>query len=116
VEPGELILADRGYANRRGAAHVMDARGDVLVRLNGTNLPLRDEEGNALDLLSRMRTVSGHEPGEWPVWFEGSKRRYSARLGAIRKSAAAARNGRDDWAAWLRTGRARPELWHGLEN
>jgi hypothetical protein len=94
VEPGDLILADRGYAHRGGVAHVMDARGDVLVRLNGTNFPLLDEEGNALDLLSRMRTLSSHEPGEWPVRFEDSKRRYSARLCAIRKSAVAAERAR----------------------
>ena len=38
--PDELVVADRGYCNARGIAHVVDAGADVLVRLNRTSLPL----------------------------------------------------------------------------
>jgi hypothetical protein len=39
-EPGELVVADRGYSNARGVAHVLDAGADVLVRLNRGAMPV----------------------------------------------------------------------------
>jgi len=93
VEQGDLILADRGYAHRAGVAHVMDAGGDVLVRLNGTNFPLMDGE-RAVNLPQYLRSLSGFEPGEWPVSFAVGGRKYRVRLCAIRKSAAAAERAR----------------------
>jgi hypothetical protein len=37
---GELVVADRGYCNARGVAHVLDAGADVLVRFNRTSMPV----------------------------------------------------------------------------
>lgn len=91
VEPGDLILGDRGYCHREGVAFVLDAGGDVVVRLNATSFPLLDADGSPLDLLTVLRTLVEHTPGEWPVAFEArQKKRYSARLCAIRKTAMAA--------------------------
>lgn len=90
VSPGDIILGDRGYCHRRGVAHVLDAGGDVVVRLNSSNFPLLDAEGQALDLLATMRSLDGHLPREWAVQFEENGRRYSARLCAVRKGALAA--------------------------
>lgn len=39
-EPGELVVADRGYSNARGVAHVLEAGADVLVRLNRGAMPV----------------------------------------------------------------------------
>ena len=89
VEPGDLILGDRGYCHREGVAHVLRARGDVLVRLNGGNFPLEDQ-GTPVHLLERLRTLPAHEPGEWSFTFRASGTLYPARLCAIRKSPAAA--------------------------
>lgn len=94
VEPGDLILGDRGYSRREGIAHVMDAQGDVLVRLNQGNVPLLDEDGQPFDLMGALRNLHEHEPGEWPVSFMLRDRRYPLRLCAIRKSEAAAEQAR----------------------
>lgn len=95
VRPGDVILGDRGYSHRQGVAHVVDAGGDVVVRLNTGAFPLCDAQGTAFNLLEALRTLPEHEPGEWPVSFVASERSYSARLVAIRKSAVAAKQSRD---------------------
>jgi len=50
VRPDELWMGDRGYANPPGIAHVTDAGGEVMVRLNRGALPLYDVHGRPLDL------------------------------------------------------------------
>jgi hypothetical protein len=89
VEPGDLILADRGYSHREGVAHVVRAQGDVIVRLNTSLFPL-EAQGKPFDLLGRMRSLTEHQPAEWPVTFWASGTTYDARLCAVRKSAEAA--------------------------
>jgi hypothetical protein len=90
VTPGDVILGDRGYCHREGVAHVVDAGGDVIVRLNASSFPLLHPSGAALELLPLLRTLDAHEPGEWLVAFEAGGRTYSGRLCAVRKSVAAA--------------------------
>lgn len=94
VRPGDIILGDRGYSHREGVAHVVDAGGDVVVRLNIGAFPLCDAQGGAFDLFASLRTLAENGPGEWPVSFTAHGRSYSARLVAIRKSAAAAEQSR----------------------
>jgi len=57
--PNELIVADRGYCNARGVAHVVDAGADVLVRFNRTSMPvtLLDEK-TPVELLPLLRSLS----------------------------------------------------------
>lgn len=86
LAPGDLILGDRGYARRKGIAHVLDSGADVLVRLNQANVPLLCEDGSRFDLIEHLSSLQGHEPGEWPVYFEHEKRRYAVRLCAVRKT------------------------------
>ncbi len=90
VEPGDIILADRGYCHREGVAHVLERQGDVIVRLNSSNFPLLDHLKKPFALLSHLRRLRGHQPGDWLVWFEANAMRWPARLCAIRKSRQAA--------------------------
>ena len=90
VEPGDLILGDRGYSRRQGIAHVIDAGGDVLVRLNQGTVPLFGADAQPFDLTGALRTLKEQEPGEWPVFFNLQDRDYPLRLCAVRKSEAAA--------------------------
>lgn len=94
VQPGDVILGDRGYSHREGVAHVVEGGGDVVVRLNSGAFPLLDAQGAAFDLLGSLRTLPEHEPGEWPVFFTASGKRYAARVVAIRKSEVAAKQSR----------------------
>lgn len=90
VEPGDILLGDRGYCHREGVAHVLEHGGDVVVRLNANSFPLLDAQGKPLDLLAAMRSIEGHAPREWAVRFRANDKEYAARLCAVRKSAGAA--------------------------
>ncbi|HEU4752624.1 MAG TPA: hypothetical protein VFU47_05900, partial [Armatimonadota bacterium] len=95
VQPGDVILGDRGYCHREGVAHVVDRGGDVVVRLNANSFPLLGADGERFDLLSAMRSLEEHEPGSWPVRFEVNGQDYAARLCAVRKSASAAQSAKE---------------------
>lgn len=90
VQPGDIILGDRGYCHREGVAHVVEAQGDAVVRFNAGAFPLLKEDGSTFDPLPALRTLQGHEPREWPITFAASGKQYPARLCAVRKSEAAA--------------------------
>ncbi len=99
VRPEDVLMADRGYAHREGIAHVVRAGGDVVVRLNLTNIPLEQADGKALNILRRLRTLKGAACGDWPAWMRVSSRadaaRIAVRLCAIRKSAQATQRARN---------------------
>ncbi len=91
VEPGDILLADRGYCQRKGVAHVLAKGGDAVVRLHSTNFPLLAAAGEEpFDLLPRLRTLRAGAVGDWPVRFRAAGRLWDARVCAVRKSAAAA--------------------------
>lgn len=91
VHAGDIILGDRGYCHRAGVAHVLRHRGDVIVRLNSTNFPLRFADRDApFALLPHLRRLRRHQPREWPVRFVAAGTAWPARFCAIRKSQLAA--------------------------
>lgn len=67
MQPGDLILADRGYCHRRGLAAVRQAGADFLVRINWQNLPLEDAQHERLDLVRLLEQVQGSEAFEFEV-------------------------------------------------
>jgi IS4 transposase len=96
VHAGDVILGDRGYCHREGVAHVLRAKGDVIVRLNSTSFPLLEvQEDLAFDLLAHLRRLRSHQPGEWPVRFQVNEELWPVRLCAIRKSQQAAARAQD---------------------
>ena len=96
IAPGELAIADRGYAHRAGMWSVMLSGGDFIVRLNWQNVPLRDRDGSPFDLLAALRGMPEAQAAEFPVEVaEGPKSpAFDARLAAIRKTEAAAEKSR----------------------
>lgn len=94
VSKGELILADRGYSTRVGAAHVIESGADLILRLNYVAFPLLDKNGEKLDILETLCKLKGYEPGQWEVQFEWEGKRYSGRLCGIRKSRVATERSR----------------------
>jgi hypothetical protein len=95
ISAADVVMADRGYAHREGIAHVVDAAGDVVVRLNLTNVPLEQADAKAFPILRRLRTLKGIGCADWRAWMRVSARKDAARIAvrvcAIRKSAQAAR-------------------------
>jgi hypothetical protein len=94
----DLVLGDRGYAHRRGLAAARQAGGHFLVRLNWTNVPLQDRQGQPLDLLAALRQIQGTEVMDYPVQTAPQEAQQipalSSRLIAVRKAAAAAEKDR----------------------
>jgi len=87
VKPGDILIGDRGYSTPVGVEHVVEAGGDVVVRLNRQSLPLFDGEGNRLDPVVMAHSLKPGQSGEWEArvkrpsggWIEG-------RLIAVRRS------------------------------
>lgn len=87
VQPGDVILGDRGYGHRQGVADVLQQKGDVIVRLNSVGFPLLNAANDApFELLPHLRRLRGRRPTEWSVRFAAGEESWPARLCAIRKS------------------------------
>lgn len=95
VQPGDIILGDRGYCHREGVAHVVEHGGDAVVRLNANSFPLLDPQGGRLDMLALLRSLPGQDPQGFKVRFVVGQRAYAARLCAIRKSVSAAHGAKE---------------------
>jgi hypothetical protein len=97
VAAGDLLIADRGFATRKGVRHVHEHGGAVIVRMNLTNLPLANGEGQPFALLPHLRTLKAGGAGDWPVAIGEDKKGLqpiAGRVCAIKKSKAAAERGR----------------------
>jgi hypothetical protein len=95
VRPGELIMADRGFANRRGLRHVLLSGGDVLMRMNLTNVPLEDARGKRLNVLARLRTLAREQAGDWPALARDEHGTMPVRVCAYKKSAVRTQGSQD---------------------
>lgn len=99
VAQGDVLIADRGFANRNGVQHVHRHGGAVIIRLNLTNLPLNDAKGRPFALLRRLRRLRAGQLGDWPAWVPAGKHdstsAIAGRVCAIKKSRAAAKRARD---------------------
>jgi len=88
--PDELILADRGYSHRAGAALVLDGGAALLLRWNPAIFPVESVQGRPFDVLARLRRLPARGVGEWPIQFRHGGKTYRLRLCAIRKNRVAA--------------------------
>lgn len=107
VQPGDILMADRGYAHPAGIAHVVQHGGDVIVRLNLVTLPLyapptQGHKAVRLDILAHARTLQVGQAMGWsacvrPKAAAGQRapEAVTGRLCAIRKSEAAAAKARE---------------------
>lgn len=111
VQPGDILVADRGYAHPPGIAHVIDAGGGVIIRANLVTLPLVHHDGSVVDILAKLRTLGIAETGDWPVAVKAGKRLIRGRLCAIKKSEAATKIGQQRVARESQRGQCqvRPE-------
>jgi Transposase DDE domain len=71
VKPEQLWIANRGYSNPEDIAHVKDAGGEVLVRVNRGALPLYNVAGRLIDVMDLVRSLE--QPWattEWTMWVQ----------------------------------------------
>lgn len=69
IQPGDVVMADRGFANRRGLLHVVRRQGDVLLRTGLTKIALQDAKGRPQALLPLLRKLRVAQAGDWPAWI-----------------------------------------------
>lgn len=90
----QLILADRGYSHRAGAAKVLDSGAALLLRWNPAVLPIQAAGAKEFDLLGELRRLPKRGAREWKVQFEYQGKSYPLRLCALRKNRVAAERAR----------------------
>ena len=90
----QLILADRGYSHRAGAAKVLDSGAALLLRWNPAVLPVQAAGAKEFDLLAELRSLPKRGAREWKIQFEYQGKTYPLRLGALRKNRVAAERAR----------------------
>jgi hypothetical protein len=88
VRAGDIMMGDRVYAAPPGVAHVVNAKGDVIVRLNRQALPLFDRNGRRIYLLPLLKRLKGASPRECKARVKDPKGGWiMGRLIALRQSA-----------------------------
>lgn len=88
IHAGDVVMADRGFTNRRGVRHVMQHHGDVVLRMNLTNLPLEDPQGQPLALLPLLRTLMIGQAADWSARMRDDEGAIAVRVCAYRKTLA----------------------------
>ena len=88
VKRGEIWLGDRGYSNPNGVRHVVNAGGDVIVRLNRHALPLCDEAEKRLNVLRIAKKLKLNQTLECVASVQGAPdhRWIKGRLLVVRRS------------------------------
>ena len=82
-EAGEISVADRGYAHRKGLGSIFAALAYIVVRITWQNLPLETADGQKFHLIRWLRAQSRH-PCETSVWVVTPEGRFEVRLLAQR--------------------------------
>jgi hypothetical protein len=72
-EPGELAIADRGFCNAPGVAHVVGQGGEVLVRLNRGAMPVYGSNGQRVDVLAWVKSLRDQQPHERAVTLDAER-------------------------------------------
>ncbi|MBI4754796.1 MAG: IS4 family transposase [Betaproteobacteria bacterium] len=90
IHAGDIVMADRGFANRRGVRHVVEHDADVVLRMNLTNLPLEDAQGQPLALLPLLRRLAIGQAADWSARMRDDQGEIAVRVCAYKKTQAQA--------------------------
>jgi hypothetical protein len=85
-QAGEILLADRGYAQGPGVAATLAAGGRLVLRFGWRSLALRDDAGEPFDLLAWLQRVPPTGPGQCLIGVHVQGQTYPMRLLACRLS------------------------------
>lgn len=73
ISPGDVVVADRGYIHRKGFWHILQQKGQLIVRLNWQNLPMMTPDGKPFELLPSVRSLPEAAIGEYAVVVQESR-------------------------------------------
>lgn len=81
AQPGDILVADRGYAHRRGLGSVLAEGAQAVVRINWQNLPVQELTGEPLDVVTWLLShVPQGEPSEQEVLLDTPQGSFQVRL------------------------------------
>lgn len=89
TEPGDIIVADAGYAHRKGLGSALGHGAHVIVRTNWQNLPLLEPGGKKLDIPSWLAQLGSEPAAERSALVQTPQGVYPVRLIAGRLPTAA---------------------------
>jgi hypothetical protein len=92
-QPGEVIVADRGYGYRRSVALAVRQQAAVVLRIHPATFPLETDAGQPFAVLRWLRQ-RGDTTRDWHGWCSWQGYRYRVRLVAAKLDPAAARQAR----------------------
>lgn len=95
IHAGDIVMADRGFTTRRGVRHVVQRKADVVLRMNLTNLPLQDAQGQPLGLLALLRQLDIGQAADWPAQMRDDEGAIDVRVCAYKKTLAQTRIAQD---------------------
>lgn len=106
-QAGEILLADRGYAQPQGLGTALGQGTSLVVRCHWQNLTLEDAAGQRLDVLAWLRACTASsfdQPAERAVWLPTPQGRFALRLlvAALPPAAAERARRRLREAAWTK--------------
>jgi hypothetical protein len=90
IQPGDVIMADRGFAKRPSLRHVVQHKADAILRMSWTNLPLQDRRGRPLTLLPLLRTLAVGQAADWKAWVKDDMGVIAVRVCVYKKTVAQA--------------------------
>lgn len=88
IHAGDVMMADRGFANRRGLRHVVQHKADAVLRLNLINVPLHDRKGHPLKLMPLLRPLAIGQAADWPARVQDKMGVIDVRVCAYKKTVA----------------------------
>lgn len=80
--PGDLVIADRGYARLKGLRHIAGSGGDFLVRLGSKSVRLRHADGRPLELAAVLAASKAQGSADLDVTMVDTNRADPADLPA----------------------------------
>jgi hypothetical protein len=88
LQPGDQVLADRGYSHASGVHYASGQKAFITVRLNPQSLALQDKQGKSFPLLKHLKSV--RRAGQTAVWEVlvpwQDQKPVAARLCVVRKT------------------------------
>ena len=90
LQPDDIVVTDRGYGYRPEIWRVVQAKAQIIARLNWQGMPLCDAQGQRLDILQALRGIREEDILDLPVFTQTDPKRgvpaMPGRLIATRKS------------------------------
>jgi hypothetical protein len=89
INEDEIVIADRIYCTMSGIEHVLEQKGDFLLRFKSKAFHLYDEKGNRLELLPLLRHLKALESTDIHCFYQLDGILRPIRIVAMKKDAKA---------------------------